>query len=293
MPDLSISPQLLDDLIERRLPIAPAMGEVTALARLAYDCGELAVAGPDVAAAARMRARFSATVDGGRRRGLMVLLAGGAGARPLQQKLAAAALAITVVGGATSYTTGVTPLEAVEGVVSFVRSVVVNLMPTGGGDAGGIPTAEPSPLPSATPTPGGVPSPTAQGTSGPVETPPVDSPAQSPAGAAPVLPTEPEGTPESGQIGDPATPEPTQTPTPTATATATAETPPPAEEEEHPPPGASTVEHTATPVPTASPTPSPSATPNGGDDPDDEPDDDEDDHRLGSGKDRGDEEDDH
>jgi hypothetical protein len=285
LPETLIPPQLLDDLIERRLSISPAMGEAAALARLAFDCGGIAVAGPDAAAATRMRARFGAMVEGRRRRGLAALLAGGIGARPLQQKLAAAALALTVAGGATSYTTGVTPFEAAESVVGFVRSVVVNVMPNDGGGSGGVATPEASPSASPSPQPTGTPSPTAQGTPPPVATPPTSQGTQEPAPAsAQGQPAAPQATPESGQIGDAATPEPTHTGTPTPTPTAG--TPTPSEDEEVPPVGAVTVEPTATPSP--SPSPSPSATP----DEDDEPDDDEDDHRLGSGKDRGDEEDD-
>jgi hypothetical protein len=40
---------LLDDLIARHVSITPSMGEVAALARLAFDCGGIVVAGPDAA----------------------------------------------------------------------------------------------------------------------------------------------------------------------------------------------------------------------------------------------------
>jgi len=133
---------LLDDVIERRVSITPSRGEVAALARLAFDCGGIAVAGPDGPTGDRMRARFAETIMGGRRRGPLALFSIGIGAQGLQRKLAAAALAATVVGGATSYTTGVTPIEAAEGVVGFVRSVVVNVMPNDGGGSGGVATPD-------------------------------------------------------------------------------------------------------------------------------------------------------
>lgn len=283
MPETPIPPQLLEDLIERRVSTTPSMGEVAALARLAYDCGGIAVAGPDAAAAARMRARFGATVEG-RRRGLAALLAGGIGSRPLQQKLAAAALALTVAGGATSYTTGVTPIEAAEGLVGFVRSVVVNVMPNDGGGSGGVATPEASPSPSPSPRPTGTPSPTAPGSPAPVATPSPGEGTQAPApDSAEGQPAAPQPTPESGQIGEAATPEPTHTSTPTTTPIA--ETPTPSDDDGAAGAVTVTVDDTVTP----SPLPSPSATPGG----DDEPDDGEDDHRLGSGWDRtADEEDD-
>lgn len=285
MPETPIPPQLLDDLLERRVSITPSMGEVAALARLAFDCGGIAVAGPDAAAAARMRARFGATVEG-RRRGFSALLAGGIGARRLHQKLAAAALALTVAGGATSYMTGVTPMEAADGVVGFVRSVVVNVMPNDGGGSGGVATPEASPSPSPSPPQTGTPSPTAEGSPAPVATSPPSEGTQAPAPAsAQGQPAAPQTTPENGQIGDVATPEPTQTGTPTPTSIA--ETPMPAEDDETAAAATTTAEDTVTPSP--SPSLTPSATPDG----DDEPDDDEDDHRLGSGKDHGGGEDDH
>jgi hypothetical protein len=276
---------LLDDLIERRVSITPSMGEVAALARLAFDCGGIVVAGPDAATAARMRARFGATVAG-RRRGLAALLAGGIGSRPLHQKLAAAALALTVAGGATSYTTGVTPIEAAEGVVDFVRSVVVNVMPNDGGGSGGVVTPEASQSPSPSPPPAGTPSPTAQGSPPPlVATPPPSEGTRAPAPASQGQPAAPQATPESGQIGDAATPEPAHTGTPTPTPIAG--TPVPSEDDETAPDGTVTLEPTVTPSP--SPAPSATATPDGNDD---EPEEDEDDDRLGSGNDRGDGEDD-
>ncbi|MBE0611759.1 MAG: hypothetical protein IH609_20425 [Dehalococcoidia bacterium] len=283
MPETPIPPQLLDDVIERRVSITPSMGEVAALARLAFDCGGIAVAGPDGPTGDRMRARFAETIMGGRRRGPLALFSIGIGAQGLQRKLAAAALAATVVGGATSYSTGVSPLEAIDGVVGFVRSVVVNVMPNDGGRSGGVATPEASPSPSPSPPPTGTPSPTAQGSPAPVATPPPGEGTQAPAPAsAQGQPAAPQATPASGQIGDAATPEPTHTGTPTPTPIAG--TPTPSEDDEPAAAGTVTVEHTVTP----SPSPSPSATPDG----DAEPGDDEDDHRLGSGEDRGAEEDD-
>ncbi len=156
MPETPVPPQLLDDLIERRLAISPGMGEAAALARLAYDCRGLTVAGPGPEAGARMRARFSATMDRDGRRGFVALLGGGMGARPLRHKVAAAALALTVAGGATSYTTGISPLEAADSAAGFMRSVVVNMMPNGSSESEGAvtPEATPSPMPTVTQSPG-------------------------------------------------------------------------------------------------------------------------------------------
>ena len=288
MPEPRVSPQLLEDLIERRLSVTPAMGETAALARLAFDCGGIVVAGPDALARDRMRARFAGTIMDGRRRRVLGWFASGIGAQGLQRKLAATALAATVVGGATSYSTGVSPSEAIDGVASFVRSVAVNLLPNDGGGSGGLvtPTATPSPSPAA--TPGASPSPAAGATTasaGKEAAGSQDTREPAPP-AATGQPSGPEDTPEAGQIGEAATPEPTHTSTPTPTAAARVEpTPEPTVEMADPP-------ETVTSELPGTPSPSPTATPEGDDEPEgDSHDDEEDDDRLGSGRDRGEDED--
>lgn len=286
MPEPRVSPQLLEDLIERRLSVTPAMGETAALARLAFDCGGIVVAGPDALARDRMRARFAGTIMDGRRRRALGWFATGIGAQGLQRKLAAAALAATVVGGATSYSTGVSPFEAIDGVAGFVRSVAVNLLPNDGGGSGGLvtPTATPSPSPAARPA--ASPSPATGATTAPAGTQASGSQdAQEPASPAGTgQPSEPGDTPEAGQIGEAATPEPT--PTPTATARVEP-TPQPTVEADDPP-------ETVTSELPGTPSPSPTATAEGDDDPEgDSHDDEEDDDRLGSGRDRGEDEEEH
>lgn len=159
--------RLLDDLLEGRANAYSVDGEVRALAMLARSCQQLVLPGLEAEQEVRLRQRFDRFVEvrrPGRLPGWLSWPVGG----PLAQRLAAAAVVVTALGGGASYATGVTPVEAITGVVDFGRSVVRNIDPrmNAGGSIDGTATpsdaATPAPTvsPSETPDPVATPAPT-------------------------------------------------------------------------------------------------------------------------------------
>jgi hypothetical protein len=257
LPEGPVPPQLLEDLIEGRLLAAPRMGQAGALARLAADCRQLRVAGPDALAAARMRRRYVAYI-GGEHAGLGRWLSGwlGAGplARPLRERLAAGVMLVAAAGGSVSYATGVAPQEAMSGLADLAGSVLVNLAPHNGGSGELSIDGTPSPTGTA-----GRSEPSPQATAGASTTPgparpSAGGPVSQPAGAEPPQDAPTTSPPGLAAPAASATPSATKTPTPSPTAALPAATP-------SAPGGAGTTPPTATPIPSpASPSPTPVAT---------------------------------
>lgn len=281
MPELPVSPQLLDDLIEGRLAYASPASEASQLVRLARQCAALRIPGPGPAAESRMRSRFSAAMDEHRRRPMGFLAIAGLPAMPaLRHRLAAAALTVAVAGGAMSYTTGIGPVDAIEGALNLARSIVANLTP-GGGDPGpepGAPTTTATTEPNATRTPtprasGAEPAATAgaspTATPRPASVPGNDAnagPAATSPGSPPAVvtstPVPAASTPDDARDDD-GTPGPGQTPTPDDSI----------QPDDLPTP---TPIVTTTPSPSSTPSPTPASKPDdGGDKPEDKHDDDD------------------
>lgn len=250
---------------------SPYAGEVAALASLARSCRQLQLPGPSMAAQARMRSRFWASVEeDGSRFGLAWPWG-----RRIGHRLAAGALAVSLLGGGASYATGYTPAAALDGTASALLSLARNLTPRESGaplflqtDADQLdePPAQVSgdaqdleQRAEDAPSSGGA---------APGETPPSPQLAAAPAGT--------NSTPTAT-----ATPSPTRTPTPTPQ-TAAAPKPqsgtgaPPATPSSAPPKDGSSA--TATPAAAASSTPSPTASPTASPTP--EPGEDEDEHEA-------------
>lgn len=279
MPELPVSPQLLDDLIEGRLAYASPTSEASQLVRLARQCATLRIAGPGPAAESRMRSRFSAALEEHRRRPHAFLGLAGLPPMPaLRHRLAALALTMAVAGSAASYTTGIGPMDAIEGVVDLARSLVANLAPGGGEPGAGIgattvtPATATAPASTGTPTaPASVAEPTVLPQTPPLITP---RPATEPGNDASAQPPATPGAPSPAAA----------TPTPAATASTPGDPtddPEPPEPTLAPPPenGAApdgplpTPAGTTTPPPGSTPDPEPTSAP---DDDDGEPDDDHD-----------------
>ena len=104
---------------------SPYAGEVAALASLARSCRQLQLPGPSMAAQARMRSRFWASVEeDGSRFGLAWPWS-----RRIGHRLAAGVLAVSLLGGGASYATGYTPAAALDGTASALLSLARNLTP--------------------------------------------------------------------------------------------------------------------------------------------------------------------
>lgn len=168
MPEPSVSAELLSDLIEGRPPRFGEQAAEAELARLARACRDLVVPGPSPQASQRLLARFEAVTSAPRWQWWQGWVSGAT--RPLAQRMAAGALLLAATGGSASVATGVSPQEFAADAASFVRSVVVNLVPDGegGGDAAqtpttGTPTSTLTPTPTATPTATTTPPPTNAG----------------------------------------------------------------------------------------------------------------------------------
>lgn len=163
--------ELLSRLLDAGGPAYGVDPEVASLLRLARDCQRLTIPGPTPAQQVSLAERFDRTR--GRRTPLFSSFIAG---RPtLTQKLAAAGLAVSLVGGGTAYASGVTPGEAVSETASFIHSVVLNLDPRDSG----------APGPAVTPTPG-----TETATPGtPIPTPSPTTPAPTTSAAATASPT--------------------------------------------------------------------------------------------------------
>ncbi len=251
LPETLVSPQLLDDLIEGRLLAAPRMGEAATLARLAADCRQLRLPGPDAFAATRMRRRYAAYLSGehsGIGRWLFGWLGAGPLARPLRERLAAGVMIVAAAGGSASYATGITPLEAAGELGRLAASIAVNLDPRDG--AGGELLIDLS----ATPTPAGTPAST---TPAPTpfaalpgaprdSTPTANSPAETAPGPSQDTPSATPAAATSATVTPTLTPSPTSSPAVPSPGTGGAATTPPSP--------------TPTPPPTATPTP-PTSTP--------------------------------
>jgi hypothetical protein len=265
LPETLVSPQLLDDLIEGRLLAVPRMGEAAKLARLAADCRQLRLPGPDAFAATRMRRRYAAYLGGehaGIGRWLFGWLGAGPMARPLRERLAAGVMLVAAAGGSASYATGVTPREAIADAGEVAASLLANLAPHDG--VGGELSIGPATAASTgTPAAGQTPTSAAASTAPATPPPPVTSPAAGPGNfpgspsaptppASGASPTESPSAPASGT----ATPAPAKTPAPTSTAAAPAASP--AKQATAPPAATPTFAPTSTP---AAPTPGATSTP--------------------------------
>ena len=231
---------------------SPYAGEVAALASLARSCRQLQLPGPSMAAQARMRSRFWASVEeDGSRFGLAWPWG-----RRIGHRLAAGALAVSLLGGGASYATGYSPAAALDGTASALLSLARNLTPRESGaplflqtDADQLDEPPAQVSGDAQDLEQRAEDAPSSGSAAPGETPPSPQLAAAPAGTNPT----PAAT---------ATPSPTRTPTPQTAAApkpqsgtgAPPATPPPA-----PPKDASSA--TATPAAAASSTPSPTASP--------------------------------
>ncbi|GIW14933.1 MAG: hypothetical protein KatS3mg063_0786 [Tepidiforma sp.] len=257
----------LAEEVEAALAGVGASPEAAALARIARGVAGLRVPGPDAAASARMRARFSAYVEGeGRswRTWLLGWLGLGSERRPLVQRLAAGAVLLAAAAGGAQ-AAGVDTAGALRAAGEFAVNAVRNLDPGRGIGGAELPvstppgttgaTAEADPTPASTPEPPGTAAPgsAAPDAAGTAAAPP-GSPTQAGATPAPGAGSPPAASPSAG-AGTP-----TATATPSATATPTS------------PGGISLPPPTATPTPppTGTPTPPPTATPTPTEKPDDE-----------------------
>lgn len=268
MPESLVSPQLLDDLIEGRLLAAPRMGEAASLARLAAECRQLTVPGPDALTAARMRRRYRAYLNGEHSRiGRWLSAWFGAGliARPLRERLAGGLMVALAAGGSASYATGVTPDHAATRLGELAISIVVNLDPRDGvtGEFAFGPDLTLTPTPTSTPgasTPSAAASPPGGGQQATLPAGPVGAAADpTAAGSGSTTGTPLQATPPSAAPSTTVTPAQTApqagSTTPPSTRTATATFTPPAEggTSATPPPA-----FAATPAPTATPAATPS-----------------------------------
>lgn len=297
MPESPGLPNLLDDLIEGRLAYASPASEASQLVRLARQCSTLRIPGPDRAAESRMRGRFSAVLENDRRQQLgFGVFHGLPGVPALRHRIAGLALTIAVAGSAAGYTTGIGPIDAIEGIAGLARSLVLNLTPGGGepvaevGTSTATPTTAPAGTRTATPIagearqsipPGTVqPTTTPQSTTEPGEntatdptsTPPAQSPAAATSTPAPTAPTTP--TPD-GAGDDDGSAEPGQPPPPEDGAPPVGPLPDP--------------DGTASPPPGATPAPEPTSEPDGDGESSDDDSDNEDDESRESRKPGGDE----
>jgi hypothetical protein len=168
VPDIAVSAELLDDLLEGRTSTFGQESPEATLVALAARCRELTVGGPTPDVSLRLRGRFDALITGGARRWWQGWV--GPAPRPLVQRMAAGFVLLAASGGGASAATGVTPREFVTDAAGFVNSVAQNLGPRGDSSEpvpSPSPSASPSPQPSAigtqtppattTPTQGGVP----------------------------------------------------------------------------------------------------------------------------------------
>lgn len=153
MPETAMSPELLHDILDRRV-FADSSSLEGQLAALALACGAIRIPGPGAAASVRLHSRinrFSATDEPD-----LAWWQGWLGPnRPLTQRLAAIALTVGIAGGGTSAATGVTPSEFATDSASLIRSIVINLNPArdGGTLQPGELTATPPTPPVTTPAP--------------------------------------------------------------------------------------------------------------------------------------------
>ena len=233
---------------------SPYAGEVAALASLARSCRQLQLPGPSMAAQARMRSRFWASVEeDGSRFGLAWPWG-----RRIGHRLAAGALAVSLLGGGASYATGYSPAAALDGTASALLSLARNLTPRESGaplflqtDADQLDERPAQVSGDAQDLEQRAEDAPSSGGAAPGETPP-----------SPQLAAAPAGTNPAPAATATATPSPTRTPTPQ---TAAAPKPqsgtgaPPETPSSAPPKDASSA--TATPAAAASSTPSPTASP--------------------------------
>jgi hypothetical protein len=134
--------------------------ELAALVAMAARVRELAPAGPDGLASARLRgafeARMAAPVLPGWLRWIGSWAGSGPAPRPLLERLAAGVMLVGLAGGGAGAAAGNSPLEVATGTVQFVESLVTNLDPRDAGNSGATPnttTPTPTPPPADTPTP--------------------------------------------------------------------------------------------------------------------------------------------
>lgn len=158
MPEAAVSPELLHDVIERRV-FADASSFEGQLASLAWDCRAIRVAGPSAAVEERLRARITRFPVAERR--ALAWWQGWLGPdRPLTQRLAALALTVGLAGGGTSAATGVSPAEFASDTATLMHSIVVNLNPAReegspqSGEAAAVSPTPPATPPPATQVPG-------------------------------------------------------------------------------------------------------------------------------------------
>lgn len=254
---MSPSDELLHEAIEGRIVPGPAHAGVASLARLAGRVRLIAVAGPGVAATARMTERFEELIEGRRRTGLAVWLLGwlGAGPRPraLVQQFAAGAFLVAAATTGAGAATGHTPIETFEGIARFAANAAANLDPAAGDGTAGSP-GEPGSAPQL-PGAGGSVTPAAASATA------VATPGTATQAAAA---TEAATAPASGQDQRPAQPPP-GTPPPAVTATPVVTATPPAspspEATPTPPKPTTTPAATATPKPSSTASPPPGGTP--------------------------------
>jgi len=159
LPEAAVSPELLHDVIERRV-FADSSSIEGQLASLAGDCRAIRVPGPGAAAEARLQARII-RFPGTKPRQLAWWQGWLGPDRPLTQRLAAIALTVGLAGGGTSAATGVSPAEFASDTATLVHSIVVNLNPAreegspkNGETAALSPTTAPSTPPPSTQVPG-------------------------------------------------------------------------------------------------------------------------------------------
>jgi|GEM_PF-5010135 len=128
---MTYTPEQLQNAFEAGL--VPPGRELSALVRLARRLVILRPAAPAEDASRRMAARFEEVMAGRRRRSFAIwlpfLAAGETSRSRLAHRFAAGALAASLLGGATSTATGVSPAEAVRGAVRLADSAVSNLAP--------------------------------------------------------------------------------------------------------------------------------------------------------------------
>ena len=251
----------LAEEVEAALAGVGASPEAAALARIARGVAGLRVPGPDAAASARMRARFSAYVEGeGRswRTWLLGWLGLGSERRPLVQRLAAGAVLLAAIAGGAQAAGVTDTVGALRATGEFAVNAVRNLDP--GRGTGGDPQSSARQTGGATPTiaADATPTPTATADPGGAAVSPTPAPAGTPAPAEPGTPVPPPPT-WTPVPANPAVPPPTPTPAPAATVTPTPTRSPTPKPAPTGPPLTGT--STPGPAPTAPGTPTATATP--------------------------------